>query len=106
MAVNVLRKIGLDSETIRAEVRGSVGVGPAEEPLGNIPYTPRVMRVLSLAATEAKSLNHTYVGTEHILLGLLAEGDGVAGRVLTKLGVELNRTRQEILQELNPDVQG
>ncbi len=106
VAVNVLRKIGLDSETIRAEVRGSVGVGPAEEPLGNIPYTPRVMRVLSLAATEAKSLNHTYVGTEHILLGLLAEGDGVAARVLTRSGVELNRARQEILKELNPDVQG
>jgi len=65
-----------------------------------------VRKVLSLATKEAKSLNHTYVGTEHILLGLLAEGDGVAARVLTKSGVELNRTRQEILEELSPDVQG
>jgi ATP-dependent Clp protease ATP-binding subunit ClpC len=71
--------------------------------IGNIPYTPRVKKVLALAAKEAKALNHTYVGTEHILLGLLLEGDGVASRVLKTFGVETERARQEILKELDPN---
>jgi ATP-dependent Clp protease ATP-binding subunit ClpC len=71
--------------------------------IGNIPYTPRVKKVLSLAAKEAKALNHTYVGTEHILLGLLREGDGVAARVLKNLDVDIEQTRQEILKELDPN---
>src|SRR3990172_9005769 len=71
--------------------------------LGNIPYTPRVKKVLALAAKEAKALNHTYVGTEHILLGLLREGDGVAARVLKNLDVDIEQTRQEILKELDPN---
>ncbi len=70
--------------------------------IGNIPYTPRVKKVLALAAKEAKDLNHTYVGTEHILLGLLREGDGVAARVLKNLDVDIEQTRQEILKELDP----
>ncbi len=70
--------------------------------IGNIPYTPRVKKVLALAAKEAKALNHTYVGTEHILLGLLREGDGVAARVLKNLDVDIEQTRQEILKELDP----
>jgi hypothetical protein len=73
--------------------------------IGNIPYTPRVRKVLVLAAKEAKALNHTYVGTEHILLGLLLEGDGVAARVLKNLDVDTERTRQEILRELDPNYQ-
>ena len=60
--------------------RKQVGTGPDQKMIGNIPYTPRVKKVLALAAKEAKALNHTYVGTEHILLGLLREGDGVAAR--------------------------
>ena len=71
--------------------------------MGNIPYTPRVKKVLALAGKEAKALNHTYVGTEHILLGLLREGDGVAARVLKKLEVDIEQTRQEILKELDPN---
>src|SRR5947209_4696037 len=71
--------------------------------IGNIPYTPRVKKVLSLAAKEARSLNHTYVGTEHILLGLLHEGDGVAARVLKNLGVDIEVTRNYILSELDPN---
>src|SRR5437763_11357174 len=71
--------------------------------IGNIPYTPRVKKVLALAAKEAKALNHTYVGTEHILLGLLREGDGVAARVLKNLDVDIEQTRQEILKELDPN---
>jgi len=80
VAVNVLQKLGLDLETVRMEVEKQVGTGPDQKMIGNIPYTPRVKKVLSLAAKEAKTLNHTYVGTEHILLGLLREGDGVAAR--------------------------
>src|SRR5579871_932907 len=94
VAVNVLQKMGLDLETVRLEV---------EKQVGNIPYTPRVKKVLQLAAKEAKNLNHTYVGTEHILLGLLREGDGVAARVLKNLDIDIEQTRQEILKELDPN---
>ena len=103
VAVNVLQKMGLDLETVRLEVEKQVGTGPDQKQVGNIPYTPRVKKVLSLAAKEAKSLNHTYVGTEHILLGLLREGDGVAARVLKNLDVDIEQTRQEILKELDPN---
>jgi ATP-dependent Clp protease ATP-binding subunit ClpC len=70
--------------------------------IGTIPYTPRVKRVLALAAQEAKAMGHTYVGTEHLLLGLLHVEDGLAGRVLADLKVKLNQTRNEILKELDP----
>src|SRR5437870_3807577 len=103
VAVNVLQKIGLDLETVRMEVEKLVGTGPDQKVIGNIPYTPRVKKVLSLAAKEAKGLNHTYVGTEHILLGLLREGDGVAARVLKNMDVDIEQTRQEILKELDPN---
>ncbi|MBI5774379.1 MAG: ATP-dependent Clp protease ATP-binding subunit [Verrucomicrobia bacterium] len=103
VAVNVLQKMGLDLDTVRLEVEKQVGTGPDQKQLGNIPYTPRVKKVLSLAAKEAKALNHTYVGTEHILLGLLREGDGVAARVLKNLDVDIELTRQEILKELDPN---
>ena len=102
VAVNVLQKLGLDLETVRLEVEKQVGTGPDQKMIGNIPYTPRVKKVLALASKEAKNLNHTYVGTEHILLGLLREGDGVAARVLKNLDVDIEQTRQEILKELDP----
>ena len=104
VAVNVLQKLGLDLETVRMEVENLVGTGPDQKMIGNIPYTPRVKKVLALAAKEAKKLNHTYVGTEHILLGLLCEGDGVAARVLKKLDIDIEQTRQEILKELDPNL--
>ncbi len=104
VAVNVLQKLGLDLETVRMEVEKQVGTGPDQKMIGNIPYTPRVKKVLALAAKEAKTLNHTYVGTEHILLGLLREGDGVAARVLKNLDVDIEQTRQEILKELDPNL--
>ena len=103
VAVNVLQKMGLDLETVRMEVEKQVGTGPDQKMIGNIPYTPRVKKVLALAAKEAKALNHTYVGTEHILLGLLREGEGVAARVLKNLDVDIEQTRQEILKELDPN---
>jgi ATP-dependent Clp protease ATP-binding subunit ClpA len=95
--------MGLDLENVRQEVEKQVGTGPDEKMVGYIPYTPRVKKVLALAAKEAKALNHTYVGTEHILLGLLREGDGVAARVLKNLGVDTEVTRQHILRELDPN---
>src|SRR5512146_394461 len=103
VAVNVLQKLGLDLETVRLEVEKQVGTGPDQKMMGNIPYTPRVKKVLALAQKEAKALNHTYVGTEHILLGLLREGDGVAARVLKNLDVDIEQTRAEILKELDPN---
>src|SRR5436190_8298205 len=103
VAVNVLQKLGLDLETVRMEVEKQVGTGHDQKMIGNIPYTPRVKKVLALAGKEAKALNHTYVGTEHILLGLLREGDGVAARVLKNLEVDIEQTRQEILKELDPN---
>ena len=103
VAVNVLQKMGLDMETVRMEIEKQVGSGPETKMVGNIPYTPRVKKVLALAGKEAKSLNHSYVGTEHILLGLLREGEGVAARVLKSLEVDIERTRNEILKELDPN---
>ena len=89
VAVNVLQKLGIDLESVRLEVEKQVGRGPHEKLMVNIPYTPRVKKVLAFAQEEARALNHTYVGTEHILLGLLREGDGVAARVLMNLGVDI-----------------
>jgi len=103
VAVNVLQKMGLDLETVRLEVEKQVGTGPETKMVGNIPYTPRVKKVLALAGKEAKSLQHSYVGTEHILLGLLREGEGVAARVLKSLEIDIERTRNEILKELDPN---
>jgi len=105
-AVTVLGKLGLDLETVRKEVEKQVGTGPDQKMIGNIPYTPRVKRVLALASKEAKNLNHTYVGTEHILLGLMREGDGVAARVLQNLNVDIEKARLEILKELDPQFIG
>jgi hypothetical protein len=106
VAVNVLKKLGIDLESVRREVEKQVGTGPDQKAPGNIPYTPRVKKVLVLADKEAKFLRHTYVGTEHILLGLLREGDGIAARVLRNLDVDVESTRQEILKELEPNFAG
>ena len=103
VAVNVLQKMGVDLEIVRMEVEKHVGSHPETNMIGNIPYTPRVKKVLALAGKEAKALNHSYVGTEHILLGLLREGEGVAARVLKSLEVDPARTRNEILKELDPN---
>ncbi len=103
VAVNVLTKLGLDLETVRMQVEQQVGSGPETKMVGNIPYTPRVKKVLALASKEAKALNHSYVGTEHILLGLLREGEGVAAQVLRNLEVNLDKARSEILKELDPN---
>jgi len=103
VAVNVLQKLGLDLGVTRREVEAAVGKGPDQTIIDTIPYTPRVMKVLALAAKEAKALNHTYVGTEHILLGLLREGEGVASKVFQQLHVNIEEVRKEILKELDPN---
>src|SRR6202521_2168311 len=104
VAVNVLQKMGLDLEIARKEGEKHVGPRPETKMIGNIPYTPRVKKVLALAGKEAQALHHSYVGTEHILLGLLREGEGVAARVLKSLEVDLAQTRNEILKALDPNV--
>jgi ATP-dependent Clp protease ATP-binding subunit ClpC len=107
VAVNVLQRLGLSLESVRDAVEKQVaGDGPESKPSGNIPYTPRVKKVLALAGKEAKALNHSYVGTEHILLGLLREGEGVAARVLRSLEIDIERCRNEILAELDPNFAG
>ena len=103
VAVNVLQGMGIDLETVRMEVEKQVGTGPDQKMIGNIPYTPRVKKVIALAQKEAKNLNHTYVGTEHLLLGLLREADGVAAKVLRALDVDIEEARQRVLKELDPN---
>ena len=103
VAVNVLNKMGINLEMVRLEVEKAVGVGPETKTAGNLPFTPRVKKVLALAGSEARALNHSYIGTEHILLGLLREGEGVASRVLRNLNVDLEKTRTEIMKELDPN---
>ncbi|MDR3227978.1 MAG: ATP-dependent Clp protease ATP-binding subunit [Puniceicoccales bacterium] len=105
VAVNALEKLGVDLDMVRLTVEKEVGEsGTAPESShDNIPYTSRAKRVVhTLAAREAKALNHSYIGTEHLLLALLAEGDGVAARVLKNLGLELDKVRKAVMTELDP----
>src|SRR5665213_4106203 len=103
VAVNVLQSMGIDLETVRMEVEKQTPGGSDQKMIGNIPYTPRVKKVIALSQKEAKNLNHTYVGTEHLLLGLLREGDGVAAKVLRNLDVDIEEARQRVLKELDPN---
>ncbi len=103
VAVTVLERLGVSLEAVRLEVESSVGQGPQTKLEGNVPFTPRSKKVLQLAMTEAQALNHTYVGTEHILLGLLREGEGVAAQVLRNLNVNIEAARREIMRELDPN---
>ncbi len=102
VAYKVLQKMGLNLETICREVEEQVGVGPGQKVIGGIDFTPRSKKVLWLAEQQAKELKHRYVGTEHILLGLLKEDGGVAARVLKKNVISIDRTIEEILKELDP----
>lgn len=103
VAVNVLQRMGLDLDTVRKAVEQQVGSGIETQMSVNIPFTPRVKKVLALSSKEARALNHSYIGTEHILLGLLREGEGVAARVLKALDIDIARCRNEILSELDPN---
>ena len=106
VAVSALQSLGVDVQSLRLEVEKAVGTGSDTKTAGTVPFTPRAKKVLALAASEARSLNHTYVGTEHILLGLLREGEGIAARVLENMGVDLDEAREEIMAMLDPDYDG
>ena len=103
VAVEALRNLGVDLQSVRVEVEKAVGSGPETKTIGNVPFTPRAKKVLALSASEARGLGHGYVGTEHILLGLLREGEGIASRVLENLGVDLDEIRYEIMKTLDPN---
>jgi hypothetical protein len=101
IVANVMRKIGVDSETVRKEIEILIGPGfPAKRVATQIPFTPRASRALALAAGEAEGMQQQQVSPEHIFLGLVKEGEGLAAVVLRKLGVDLGRTRDEIVKEL------
>jgi ATP-dependent Clp protease ATP-binding subunit ClpA len=103
-AVNALKKMGVNLEEVRDEIANAIGIGPEQNRTpGTIEYTPRVKKVLALAAKEAKALQHSYVGTEHLLLGFLREGDNVAARVLRNHDVEPEIAREFVLRELDPN---
>jgi ATP-dependent Clp protease ATP-binding subunit ClpA len=103
-AFNVLQKLGISLENMRIEVEKQVGTGFDNAISGNIPYTPRVKKVLALACKEAKALGHSFVGTTHILLGLLREGEGAAARVMKTMGIEIEATRVEVAKEHEPNL--
>lgn len=104
-AVKVLTRCGISVDTIRVEVMKHGGAGPEGKTIGNVAYTPRVKKVLALAVKESRALNHTRVGTEHLLLGFLREGDSLGARILRNLGLGLEKAREEILKELDANRQ-
>jgi ATP-dependent Clp protease ATP-binding subunit ClpC len=99
IAARVLRSLAVELEAVREQVGRIVGTGE-EATSGQIPFTPRAKKVLELALREAKDMGHSYIGTEHVLLGLAREGEGVAARILLDLGVDAERIRAEVLQLL------
>ena len=100
VAAKALESLGISLEAVRQQVEEIIGQGQ-QAPSGHIPFTPRVKTVLELSKREALQLGHNYIGTEHILLGLIREGEGVAAQVLVKLGADLNRVRQQVIQLLH-----
>ncbi len=100
VAAKALESLGISLESVREQVQEIIGQGQ-QAPSGHIPFTPRAKKVLELSLREALQLGHNYIGTEHILLGLIREGEGVAAQVLIKLGADLNRVRQQVLQLLS-----
>jgi ATP-dependent Clp protease ATP-binding subunit ClpC len=100
VAAKALESMGISLEGVRAQVEEIIGQGQ-QAPSGHIPFTPRAKKVLELSLREALQLGHNYIGTEHILLGLIREGEGVAAQVLVKLGADLNRVRQQVIQLLS-----
>ena len=100
VAAKALESLGISLEAVRQEVEEIIGRGQ-QAPPGHIAFTPRAKKVLELALREAQQLGHNYIGTEHILLGLIREGEGVAAQVLVKLGADLERVRQQVIQLLH-----
>jgi ATP-dependent Clp protease ATP-binding subunit ClpA len=100
VAAEALKSLGISLDPVRQQVEEIIGRGQ-EAPQGHIPFTPRAKKVLELSLRESKQLGHDYIGTEHILLGLIREGDGVAAQVLVKLGADRKRVRQQVIQLLH-----
>ncbi|UVE94530.1 ATP-dependent Clp protease ATP-binding subunit [Dietzia sp. B32] len=100
VAAKALESLGISLEAVRSQVEEIIGQGQ-QAPSGHIPFTPRAKKVLELSLREALQLGHNYIGTEHILLGLIREGEGVAAQVLVKLGADLTRVRQQVIQLLS-----
>ncbi|PIQ85125.1 MAG: NDP-hexose 4-ketoreductase [Candidatus Omnitrophica bacterium CG11_big_fil_rev_8_21_14_0_20_45_26] len=100
VAAAVLQNLGLSLDTIRLEVEKLVQFGPSTIVSGDIPFTPKAKKVIELAMDEARRLGHNYIGTEHLLLGLIKEGEGVASHVLMNIGLDLNKVRQEVIKLL------
>ena len=100
VAAKALESLGISLEAVRQQVEEIIGQG-GSSPSGHIPFTPRAKKVLELSLREALQLGHNYIGTEHILLGLIREGEGVAAQVLVKLGADLSRVRQQVIQLLS-----
>jgi Clp amino terminal domain, pathogenicity island component/UvrB/uvrC motif len=100
VAAKALESLGISLEAVRQQVQEIIGQGQ-QAPSGHIPFTPRAKKVLELSLREASQLGHNYIGTEHILLGLIREGEGVAAQVLVKLGADLNRVRRQVIQLLH-----
>ncbi len=103
VAANVLIKEGFTLGAVREEIEKHCGKNPEQKILGHIPYTPRVRKVIDLAEKEAEKLHHTFLGTEHLLLGLLGENENPANLILKSLGMDTEQTRKEILRELDPN---
>jgi len=100
VAAKALESLGISLDAVRQQVEEIIGRGQ-QAPSGHIPFTPRAKKVLELSLRESLQLGHNYIGTEHILLGLIREGDGVAAQVLVKLGADLNRVREQVIQLLH-----
>jgi ATP-dependent Clp protease ATP-binding subunit ClpC len=100
VAAEALESLGISLEVVREQVEEIAGRGP-QAPSGHIPFTPRAKQVLELSLREARQLGHNYIGTEHMLLALIREGQGVAAQVLVGLGASLPRTRQQVIQLLH-----
>jgi len=97
VAAKALESLGISLESVREEVEQIIGRGE-QAPSGHIPFTPRAKKVLEFSLRECQQLGHDYIGTEHLLLGLIREGEGVAAQVLARLGADLDRVRQEVIQ--------
>ena len=106
VAAAVLQNLGLSSEQIRLEVEKLVQLGPSTIVSGDIPFTPKAKKVIELAMDEARNLGHNYIGTEHLLLGLIREGEGIAAQVLVNLGLDLGKVRQEVMELLGSSTPG
>jgi len=106
VAASVLQKLGVSLEKIRLEIEKLVQPGPTTQIIGDIPFTPRAKKALELAAEEARALGHNYIGTEHLLLGLIREGEGMASQVLLNLGLDLNSVRNEVMELLGSALPG